>query len=244
MNKRHLAAALGIISLLIIVAIAFFYNRNIEQQEALRRQQELWKAEYPTIYLRNDNFQVQIGMFGLYGTKSADIVMLGNSHTYYANWSELLDTEGIVNRGIVGDITAGYLHRLRYVYDLTPKLCFLEGGVNDLYANYTVKTIAQHFRQILDTLQTHRITPVITATFYVSKRWPNAALKNAEIASLNDSLRALCVDRDIIFLDINPTIAPNGFLDEAKTYDGIHLNSIGYSAWSSAIRHVLDKTKR
>ena len=37
--------------------------------------------------------------------------MLGNSNTYGVDWVELLDREGIINRGIGSDITEGFLNR-------------------------------------------------------------------------------------------------------------------------------------
>ena len=40
----------------------------------------------------------------------ADIVMLGDSMTEFAEWNELLGRNDVVNRGIRGDITEGMLN--------------------------------------------------------------------------------------------------------------------------------------
>ena len=118
----------------IILALICWYGYN-----------QYLDAQYANLYLKNGNYKVQIGMFNKYKTSHADVVMLGNSLTYNANWNELLGRKNIANRGINSDITAGYLHRLSYVYRLRPKLCFIEGGVNDVYAGYSASDI---FRQL------------------------------------------------------------------------------------------------
>jgi hypothetical protein len=41
----------------------------------------------------------------VYEAKEVDVVMLGDSITHRVNWSELLNTNTIVNRGINGDIS-------------------------------------------------------------------------------------------------------------------------------------------
>ena len=71
-----------------------------------------------------------LALHKIYATKKADVVMLGDSLTSNVNWSELFDRR-IINRGVGGDITDGYLQRLKYVYDLKPKKVFINGGTND-----------------------------------------------------------------------------------------------------------------
>ena len=58
--------------------------------------------------------------------------MLGNSLTNRISWNELLVRDDIANRGIGSDITAGFINRINFVFNVKPKICFIEGGVNDL----------------------------------------------------------------------------------------------------------------
>ena len=245
MTKSKILFLVALIVFSIALGVTLHYKR-VEEQKQIELQRQLeaqrkWAAEYPTLYLKNGNYSVQIGMYELYDTHRTEIVMLGNSHTYLANWNEILKRKSIVNRGIVSDVTAGYLHRLKYVYNLKPRICFLEGGVNDIYANYKLNDIMKHFRLILDTLDLYKIKPVLSSTFFVSKQWPHSVEKNKEIKQLNDSLISLCTERNVVFLNVNPLIAKDDFLRDELTYDGIHLNAIGYSAWAPLIDSVLKK---
>ena len=215
---------------IVIVGAVVFYSYN-----------KYLQAQYASLYLQNGNYSVQVGMQGLYKSTQYDVVMLGNSHTYNANWNELLNRRNIANRGIVGDITTGYLQRLGYVYGMKPKICFIEGGVNDVYANYSAGQIFDNYVNIIDTIRSFDIIPVIQSTMFVAKAWPNSSEKNLEIKKLNALLSEYASKQSIIFLDINSLVSANGFLTDSLTYDGIHLNANGYSFWVPEVEKVLLK---
>jgi lysophospholipase L1-like esterase len=216
---------LGII--LVLIAI-YSYNQYLN-------------AQYANMYLKNENYKVQIGMFKQFRTTQADIVMLGNSLTYNANWNELLGRRNIVNRGINSDITAGYLHRLSYVYRLMPKLCFIEGGVNDIYSGYSVAEVFDNYSKIIDTLLAHHIIPVIQSTLFVAGERESSQTRNEEIRQLNKLLLEYARKESIVYLDINSYVSQNGFLKNELTYDGIHLNGEGYSFWVPEVEKILIK---
>jgi lysophospholipase L1-like esterase len=200
-------------------------------------------AQLANLYLKNDNYKVQIGMFEKFRTTQADVVMLGNSLTFNANWNELLGRHNIANRGINSDITDGYLHRLSYVYRLKPKLCFIEGGVNDLYAGFAPSDIFINYSKILDSLKAHHIIPVIQSTLFVAGKRDKSNIKNQEIRDLNKLLFEYAHKLSIDYLDINSLVSQNGFLKNELTYDGLHLNAKGYSIWVPEIEKVLIKYK-
>ena len=215
-----------ILTVLMLAALWFLNDLRLE-------------AQYASLYLENSNYSVQVGMYERFRTEHADVVMLGNSLTYNANWNELLGRSTIANRGIVSDITAGYLHRLQYVYRLSPKLCFIEGGVNDVYAHYTPKQIFNNYRMIIDTLRRHNITPVIQSTLCVGKGRAESEKKNDEIRALNELLKAYTKENGVVFLDINALVTSDGYLRDELTYDQIHLNAAGYALWVPEVETVL-----
>jgi lysophospholipase L1-like esterase len=198
-------------------------------------------AQYANLYLKNENYKVQIGMYKQYRTSQADVVMLGNSLTYNADWNELLGRKNIANRGIHSDITAGYLHRLIYVYGLKPKLCFIEGGVNDVYAHYSAAEIFDNYSMIIDTLYAHHIIPIIQSTLFVASKQDKSLSMNEEIRELNKLLLHYARQKSIDYLDINSLVSKNGFLKNDLTYDGLHLNAQGYSFWVPEVEKVLMK---
>jgi lysophospholipase L1-like esterase len=199
------------------------------------------EAQYANLYLQNENYEVQIEMYKHFKSSQFDVVMLGNSLSYYANWNELLGRTNIANRGIVSDITTGYLHRLGFVYQLNPKLCFIEGGVNDVYANYSAKEVFRNYSKIIDTLRAHRIIPIIQSTLFVASRRENSVEKNKEIQKLDELLADFAQKHSIEYLGINSLVSQNGFLRDDLTYDGIHLNAKGYSLWIPEVEKILIK---
>jgi lysophospholipase L1-like esterase len=218
-----------LIAIILLIELGtFFHGRHL-------------KAEHANLYLDNTNYQIQIGMYDIYNTPQASVVMLGDSLTFNANWNELLNRNGIINRGISNDITAGYLHRLDYVYKLKPKLCFIEGGVNDLYANYQYNEVGRNLIQIVEELQRHHIVPILQSTLCVASGWNKSSEKNQEIAALDQFLAAYAAKKGIVFLDINRLVSQNGFLRDDFTPDGIHLNAKGYALWTAEVEKVLAK---
>ncbi len=193
------------------------------------------------LYLKNKHYAIQLAQYDLDTTRQADIVMLGNSLTFHANWNELLHRKNIVNRGIISDNTTGYLHRLHYVYNLHPRICFIEGGVNDIYANEKVPDIYQNIIQIIDTLKQHNIIPVVQSALLVGSKWHHAYEKNKEINALNTLLEEFTAKNTIEFLDINPHVTRDGLLRPEITTDGVHLNELGYALWAPLLEQLLVK---
>lgn len=189
------------------------------------------QTAYDSLYLKSAVYKNLVGQFALSRLLSADIVFLGNSITYGGNWSELLGRERIVNRGIGGDNTVGMLHRMQYVYQLKPKVCFIMAGINDLYADAPVHVILANYRRILDTLQLHTIAPVIQSTLHVSPKWKRSTEKNAQVAELNQQLQLLASQRNVPFIDVNAVLSKDGVLLDEHTTDGVHLTAAAYARW-------------
>lgn len=191
------------------------------------------------IYLQNVNFEYQKGFFALYKTKQADVVMLGDSHIFGINWNEALAREGVINRGIRGDVTEGFLKRLDEVYTLHPKVCFVMGGINDLYANIPVSTILKNYYKMVEELRRNNIVVVIHATIYVGIGRESYIEKNKEVTILNNELRSYAQREKIRFIDINPFVCENSMLLSKFTVDGLHLTANGYALWLPEIEKAL-----
>ncbi|NUN69885.1 MAG: GDSL family lipase [Bacteroidetes bacterium] len=201
------------------------------------------QTPYDSLYLKSAVYRNLVGQQALSRITSADIVFLGNSITYGGNWSELLGRERVVNRGIGGDNTVGMLHRLQYVYRLQPKLCFIMAGINDLYADAPVATIVANYTAIIDTLQAHRIAPVIQSTLYVNPKWKRAAEKNLQVTELNLRLKELAQQRGLVFIDVNAVLSSGGMLSEQYTTDGVHLTHEAYARWRELLLSFLSTAR-
>jgi lysophospholipase L1-like esterase len=180
-------------------------------------------------------------LYDLYKTEHADVVMLGNSLTQWVDWNELLGRKNIANHGIAGDVTSGYVHRLEYVYKLKPKLCFIEGGINDIYANVPVDVVYENYKKIVEELRSHSITPIIQSTLFVSPKWHDAVEKNKEVASLNSLLEEFAKKNNIEFSNLNARMSSNNMLRDELTHDGVHLTAAGYKIWGEEVERVVQK---
>jgi lysophospholipase L1-like esterase len=190
----------------------------------------------PFTYADNPQYAEQIRIMAAYRDTSA-IVMLGDSHTFKAHWNELLGRGDVANRGISSDITEGYLHRLKYVFACHPRICFVEGGVNDLDRHIPDSAIIEHLRRLIDTLKTEGVTPIVQSVFHVSPAWPESNSFNARITELNLRIEVLARREKINLLDINPQIAPSGILlSRYAQQDGIHLTGDAYLFWAQEVR--------
>ncbi len=208
------------------------------------------------LYLNNPLYRRYIQLFRMSKIKRATIVMLGDSRTDGAEWSDLLGDKRVVKRSIPGDILDGYLNRMEYVYKLHPKVCFVQGGVNDIFNWMPVEQIFQKYVEIIKGLQRHGIIPVIQSTVYVSPILGTEWLKehrpslkardvnkerNMEIKRLNKMLKEFARKNHIKYIDLNKKMSRNGFLIPSLTWDGAHYKSKGYRIWIQEVLKVLQE---
>jgi lysophospholipase L1-like esterase len=193
-----------------------------------------------TTYVKHRGFKLNTDLYNIYKTESPNIVMLGNSITAGINWDEALGRQDIVNRGISGDITAGFYNRLDNIIGLKPKVCFIMGGVNDLYNDYSPEDVFQNYKKIVEKLQANNIQAVIQSTLNVST-WKRADEKNPLIDELNALLIKYAAENNIIYVNLNDVLSKDGKLIEAYTYDGLHLNAEGYKQWIAVLEQELKK---
>ncbi|MCF8261766.1 MAG: hypothetical protein K9J12_13390 [Melioribacteraceae bacterium] len=193
----------------------------------------------PKIFEKNPNYVQQMGLYKIYKLKSANIVMLGNSITHGANWNELLGRTDVVERGITSDILLGYLNRLEFVTDLNPKVCFVMGGINDIYNWRPVEQIFEDYKKLIIRLKIRGIQPVIQSTLYVGKKWPSSDDRNQEVKKFNSLLENYAKQEKLVFVDLNSEMSFLGYLKENLTYDGIHLNANGFKIWAERVEKTI-----
>ena len=175
------------------------------------------------------SYKVGINLQNIYTTKHAKVVMLGDSLTARVNWNELIGYP-IVNRGIDGDITKGYLNRLDVIVNLEPTQVFINGGTNDLAGNYSVIEIFNNYKEIIAILKEHKINIYMQSTIYTS--YPKY---NNDIKKLNVLLKSYCELNNIQYINLNTKLSKNDTLIEKYTLDGSHLNAKGYQIWKEEI---------
>jgi len=153
--------------------------------------------------------------------------MLGDSITEWGIWNELLEQTSIYNQGISGNTTQDILNRINYI-DLDLKQVFLMIGINDILSGYELEYIQKNYIEIVQILQ---------STLYVGRELPQEV--NDAVEKLNIYIKKYAEENNLTYLDINEILAPNKYLEENYTLDGVHLSEKAYIEWSSIIKNYL-----
>ncbi len=179
------------------------------------------------------------------------IIFLGNSLTAGYNWQDSLHNKRVVNMGISGDNTIGVKKRLPNILKHQPAQIFLEIGINDMrrfglgYAvpkNFTPDSIAINYEKIL--MEIKEKSP--KTSIFIQSIFPvidNSAVSCEEcpvvIVRVNQELAALAQKHGCTYVDLYSKFEKNGRMQEQFTYDGLHLNKLGYQVWCKNVEHLL-----
>lgn len=194
-------------------------------------------------FIDNPSYLELTDLYTVYSGQK-NIVMLGNSLTNRISWNELLGRDDIANRGIGSDITAGFINRINFVLNVKPKICFIEGGVNDLEQNINDEIIIKNLTTLLDTLLSNNVKPVLTTGSLITKINSDAGNFNLKIKKLNNEIKKLAIGKKIELIDLNPRLTDGDFLrSENAIADGIHFTSKAYKIWREEVIKILDKEK-
>lgn len=185
-------------------------------------------------YRLNSQYTVKNELYNMYETKDVNIVMLGDSLTNRVAWNELLNYKNIVNRGIDGDTTEGFLNRLDSIIKLKPQWVFIMGGINDMNYRVDVDGIFENYKKIIKVISDEGIKPVVQSTLYTQM-----VPFNKKVTKLNELLEAYCIKNKIDYIELNSVLSKDSFLNDEFTSDGLHLNSKAYLLWSKEIKSYL-----
>lgn len=195
-------------------------------------------------YLSNYKYLTRLEYFSR-DREQKDIVFLGNSLTERSDWEKIMDRTDVSNRGIGSDITEGYINRINDIFGLKPKICFIEGGVNDLGRNVEQDTIIRNLGILIDTLRSAGIIPVLNMVTYLADFYKSHEPEtfNDRIKKLNGAIKALAKKKKVMQIDLNPVITDGKFLKkEYAIKDGIHYTDATYQVWRNEILKILNKT--
>ncbi|MCT7469979.1 GDSL-type esterase/lipase family protein [Aliarcobacter cryaerophilus] len=163
-----------------------------------------------------------------------EIMMLGDSITDEAEWSELWG-KVVQNRGISGDTTSGVLDRL-YTLNPNTKRVFIMIGVNDIMRGVSEDIVFENYKKILKFFQDKNIEVIIQSTLYIGEsRKQNF---NVKIEKLNQNLEEFAKSNKIVFINLNPIFAPQKTLLKSFTKDDLHLNADAYKLWIETLKKL------
>lgn len=164
------------------------------------------------------------------------IVMFGDSITKGGDWATLLGRSDVKNSGFPGFTTSHLVWLLKEnVIDLAPRVCFLEGGINDIGVGIPLDRTKSNYRSLINGLLEHQITPVVQSILYQQDNQES----KVQVDSLNSYLKAYCQNKNVYYLDINAKLSSSKGLNAQYTTDGTHINLEAYEIWATEVRNLL-----
>jgi alpha-glucosidase len=172
--------------------------------------------------------------------KNYNIVMFGNSLTAQGKWNAGLNRTDVLNSGTGGFTTSHFVMILNgAVIKHNPKICFIEGGINDIGVGIPLNRTFINYQSLIDTLIAHKIEPIIQSVLYTNTI--DDSLTNSLVDSLNIFLRNITYEKRLVFLDLNNKLSKNKKLMKVFTTDGVHINESAYQIWYSAVKEILNR---
>lgn len=206
------------------------------------------EAEYDTTF-HNNYYDMRQDIYDAMPDRKGEIVFLGNSITERVNWSELLENDKIINRGIGGDICWGVYDRLNEVLGSKPKMIFLLIGINDIGRKIPTEVISEKYEEIVQKIKTDSPrTKLILQTILPMNEdmiWYSYMKgKSAKIIEMNVQIKELAEKYDLSCIDLYKAFADaDGKLPKDFTIDGLHLNGKGYLCWAEVLHNSGIKLK-
>jgi lysophospholipase L1-like esterase len=159
------------------------------------------------------------------------VVMMGDSIT--EGWiaaDPLIFRNGVVDRGISGQITAQMLVRFRQdVIDLQPQAVHIMGGTNDLLSRpgpVTMDEAESNIRSMGELARAHGIRVIIASVLPASQS--GAPVK--AVAEINRRLAALAKAQGYQFVDYYRALDKgDGSMASVDSGDGVHPTEAGYA---------------
>ena len=185
-------------------------------------------------------YEERMSMFESAKTTHADVVFLGDSITQNGIWNEFFPGISLVNRGIKGDTTSGILERLESVLKLHPRKIFLMVGVNDVHLRVPTEKIFDNYKSIVETIQNKLPDTKIYIQSVLPVEESKLRISNADIDAVNQAIKKLANDANIIYVDINSKLkTKDSELNPIYTVDGEHIKGPAYVIWVNQIKKYI-----
>lgn len=165
--------------------------------------------------------------------KKYGVVFFGDSITASGNWRWMLKRIDVKNSGNPGFTTSHLLWLVNsQVIRYQPKVCYIQGGLNDIGVGMSLQRTKENYTQILDTLIKNNVIPIVQSTLFTV----SDDEMNQSVDSINVFLKQICRERKIKFIDLNSELSSQNKLLAKFSTDGKHLNQQAYHRWLIKIK--------
>lgn len=252
-------AANGLFLLVIALVLLRQYDRSMASPifhsaavMHLSDQKSAASASVPDLGPRHQlNYQQWVELLGREAEVAAKqqpkhlTILAGDSLSLWFPSEMLFPERTWLNQGISGETSRGLLNRLDLLDQTRPEAIFVMIGINDLIRGIPDETIVANQELIIRYLRrVHPRSKIIIQSILPHSAeqvtWEGRdrllAIRNSRIRAINERLKAIAKQEDVIFLDLYPLFADSeGNLKRELSSDGLHLNPQGYLVWRNAL---------
>jgi lysophospholipase L1-like esterase len=184
---------------------------------------------------RQNSIGARVSQFEQLPPRPGQFVFLGDSGIEAGMWHEWFPALSCVNRGVGDDTVSGVRHRLDSAVR-QPRAVTLLIGTNDLTGvrwSRKVPGIAEELRRLITDIQSRAPEAVLL----LNSVHPCSRKMSDTIRSLNDRYRQIAAETGTTYVDLWGVLAAaDGSLQTDLTFDGRHLNGLGYRNWVEVLR--------
>ena len=201
-------------------------------------------SKFANIFSKNDvviasnpEYLRRISVFKNSQKQDETTIFLGDSIVAGYNWSEKLNSEKIVNRGVSGARIEDLTDNIKNLNISNPKKIILLIGINDIAGVKNVHEIFKEYRNLVSQIKKEFPTAelILTSILPINENMynkinVNSKLSNDSIKEFNSLLSSNFEDYRII--NFNDSISDkNGNLKDCYTFDGLHVTGEVYDIW-------------
>jgi lysophospholipase L1-like esterase len=162
------------------------------------------------------------------------VVVVGDSLSKAVQWREVFPELNITSRAASGSTVKDLLARRDEVVELTPSTILLLVGINDLRWNVPPDRFLSDLKSYIELCRAQaRVVVQSVLPARDPERWPGI---NRKVRLVNDALSSWCRQTGVTFVDLRPALAPQGYLAEEFSTDGIHLTGRGIGRWMEVLK--------
>lgn len=197
---------------------------------------------YDTLPNMQEHYAKRVAQFEKEAVVTGQTIFLGNSITEGGSWAELTGDQGVINRGISGDITYTVLKRLDDIIKRKPSKLFILIGINDISKDIPEAVIADNCRKIVQRIkmkspETRIFLQSVLPINPTYPGFPQHYDKENQVIRTNELLREVAASTQSRFINLYPLFLDDQqHLEKKFTYDGLHLNRKGYEIWSNFLK--------
>jgi lysophospholipase L1-like esterase len=233
MNQSHLI--LFYLALILILFICLIFGPGfIPMNKKPTHDDEWWNEMFS-----EQNNKIAKGECNLFLT--GDSITMRFETTAPKAWERYIVPNHPINFGIDGDETEDLQYRLKNapLEKITPNVCTILIGVNDILNGETPEIVAEQIHEITKYLATQYPTSkVLLFQIFPAEYHPSQIRKR--IDRTNEIISGLNYPKNVKIITIHHEfLNPDGTLNDAILPDQLHISKKGYDIWGKIIHEMI-----